>query len=238
MNADVVAFKKQLEDRGTKGLVVDIDETISWTFHYMAGELAKLHGNPQNLTEEELCERIVAQDIPFWKVEEVQAWMASALESEEITEEYPIIEGSDEAIERVDRVIPVVGYLTLRKTLIRDATKRWLKKHGFPDKPVITRPDDLETKGMRWKAETLAYLYPQVIGSIDDTPEIINYLPGDYRGTIFLYRQAYYEAHYGNRDHTRRDLNIIPCDTWDDVYEKVVEHRASLERAADRCSFP
>jgi hypothetical protein len=46
-----------------KGLVIDLDETFSWTIHYMAGELAKLYGNPQNLSVEELRERIIAHDI-------------------------------------------------------------------------------------------------------------------------------------------------------------------------------
>jgi hypothetical protein len=217
MNADIVAFKKQLKDRGTKGLVIDLDETLSGTIHYMVGELAKLYGNPQNLSVEELRERIIAHDIPFWKLEEVQKWGLQALESEEMAEEYPIIEGSDKAVAKIDQVIPVVGYLTLRQTSIRNATRRWLKKHGFPDEPVITRPNNLKLEeGMKWKADTLAYLYPQAIGLIDDTLDIFNYLPGSYQGTIFL---------YGKTDYPKSDLNIIPCKTWDDVYQKVIEHQ-------------
>ncbi|WP_368487504.1 hypothetical protein [Clostridium sp. BJN0013] len=220
MNSNIVAFKKQLENSGTKGLVIDLDETLSWTIHYMAGELAKRYGNPQNLSVEELRERMIAHDVPFWNVEEIRKWGLLALESEEMTEEYPIIEGSDKAVEKIDHVILVVGYLTLRQTSIRDATKRWLKKHGFPDAPVITRPNNLKLEeGMKWKADTLAYLYPQVIGLIDDTLDIFNYLPGSYKGTIFL---------YGQTDYPKSDLNIIPCKTWDDVYKKVVEHKASL----------
>ncbi|QBD83523.1 hypothetical protein EPA93_19955 [Ktedonosporobacter rubrisoli] len=168
---------------------------------------------------------MVARDFPFEKPEEALKWMILALQSEEITEEYPIIEGSDKAVERINQVIPVVGYLTLRETSIRNATKRWLRKHGYPNEPIITRPDNTRIgEGMKWKAETLAYLYPQVIGSIDDTPDIINYLPDSYKGTFFL---------YGNRTSSRSDLDIIPCNSWDDVYKKVVEYQASLlERAA------
>ncbi|ATW28754.1 hypothetical protein DCMF_19535 [Candidatus Formimonas warabiya] len=158
-----------------------------------------------------------ARDIPFWNVEEVRKWGIQALESEEMTEEYPIMEGSDKAVEKINHVIPVVGYLTLRQTSVRDATKRWLAKHGFPDEPVITRPNNLKLEdGMKWKADTLAYLYPQVIGSIDDTLDIFNYLPSSYKGTIFL---------YGQTDYPKSDLNIIPCKTWDDVYKKVIEHQ-------------
>lgn len=224
MNADTIAFKKQLEDSGTKGLVIDLDETLSWTVYYMAGELAKLYGNPENLSVEELCARMLAHDVPFWNLEEIRKWGLQALESEEMTEGYPIIKGSDKAIEKIDHVIPVVGYLTLRQTSIRDATKRWLKKHGFPDVPVITRPNNLKLEeGMKWKADTLAYLYPHVIGSIDDTLDIFNYLSSSYKGTIFL---------YGQTDYPKSTLNIIPCKTWDDVYKKVVEHQATLQGTA------
>ncbi len=226
MNPAIVAFKEQLKNSGRRGLVVDLDETIAWAIHYMAGELAKLFGNPLKLSVDQLRERIIAHDIPFWDLEEVRKWGMHALESPEITEEYPIIEGSDKAIERIGHVIPVVGYLTLRQTSVRDATKRWLKKHGFPDEPVITRPNSLKLEeGMKWKAETLAYLYPQVIGSIDDTLDIFSHLPSSYKGTIFL---------YGQTDYPESDLNVIPCKTWDDVYERVVEHQASLERTAGR----
>ena len=156
----IVAFKEQLKDKGMKGLVIDLDETLSNTIHYWAPELVKSFGNPQNLSTEEIIKRIYAQDVPFWKLEELQKWIILALKSEEMTEVYPIIEGSDQAVKRINQVIPVAGYLTIRETCIRGATRRWLKKHGFPDEPVITRPDGLKTGGHQWKAEVLVYLYP------------------------------------------------------------------------------
>jgi hypothetical protein len=224
INTDIVAFKKQLKDKGTQGLVIDLDETLSGTVHYMAGELARLYGNPLNLSIEELCERMNAHDVPFWKLEEIREWGLQALESAEMTEAYPIIAGADQAVAKIVQVIPVAGYLTLRQTSVRNATERWLKKHGFPAAPVITRPDDLKlAAGMKWKADTLAYLYPQVSGLIDDTLDIFNYLPSNYQGTIFL---------YGQTDYPQSDLNIIPCKTWDDVYKKVVEHKATFQRTA------
>jgi len=65
MMEHIAVFKKQLKDSGTKGLVIDLDETLSWTIHYMAGELAKRYGNPQNLSAEELRERMIADIPPF-----------------------------------------------------------------------------------------------------------------------------------------------------------------------------
>ena len=225
MNSNVIDFKQQLKNSGTNGLVIDLDETLSWTMQYWVLELVKIFGNPRNLSVDEIIERIVAQDIPFEKPEEALQWMIRALKSEEITEAYPIIEGSDKAVEKINQVIPVVGYLTLRETSIRNATARWLRKHGFPEKPVITRPDDLKAgEGMKWKAKALAYLYPQVIGTIDDTPDIVKYLPSDYKGSIFL---------YGDRPYPRSDLNVIRCVTWDEAYKKVVENKALLLQTAE-----
>ncbi len=231
MNADIVAFKRQLESRETNGLVIDIDETVSWTQPQLVRELLKLFGNPRNLSVEEACESMArTRELPFEKPEAAIKWIVRALNSEERVEEYPIVKGSSEAVERIDRIIPIVGYLTLRRTRVRNATKRWLNKHGFPDAPVITRPNNLKTgEGMKWKARTLAYLYPQVIGIIDDNPDILDHLPSSYKGTIFL---------YGNPDYAGGDLDVVPCGMWDDVYMKVVEHQASLERTAGRARPP
>ncbi len=91
MNVDIAAFKKQLENSGTKGLVIELDETLASSIYHMAGELAKLYGNPLNLSVEELCERMTEHDVPFWKLEVIREWGLKALESEEITEAYPII---------------------------------------------------------------------------------------------------------------------------------------------------
>lgn len=67
------------------------------------------------------------------------------------------------------------------------------------------KPRLLDQEGMKWKAKILAYLYPQVIGIIDDNPDIIDYLPSSYEGTIFL---------YGNPVYPGGDLDVIPCGTW------------------------
>lgn len=59
-----VTFKERLKDKGIKGFVISIDETLSGTVYYMAGKLARLYGNPKNLSVEELREKILAHDIP------------------------------------------------------------------------------------------------------------------------------------------------------------------------------
>lgn len=78
---------------------------------------------------------------------------------------------------------------------------------------------------MKWKADTLAYLYPQVIGLIDDTLDIFSFSPSSYQGAIFL---------YGKTNYPLSVLTVIPCKTWDDVYMKVTEHKASLQRTAEK----
>lgn len=52
-------FKERLKDNVTKGLAIGLDETLSGTVYYMAGKLARLYGNPPNLTVEELRKKIM-----------------------------------------------------------------------------------------------------------------------------------------------------------------------------------
>lgn len=217
--ADISALKNRLAATGRRGLVVDLDETISATIEHWAAELLEVFGNPGNLSPHDVVRRMSNGDIPFDNPEEVTEWMIRALASEELTESYPIIEGADIALAKIDRVVPVVGYLTIRQDAVRAATQRWLTAHGFPDGPVITRPDGMQAGGMQWKAATLAALHPHVVAAIDDTADFIQYLPDDYPGTIFL---------YGKPDHAQDRVDVVPCPTWDDVYARVAERRDLL----------
>ncbi len=229
ISADIVAFKKRLEESGTKGLVIDIDETLSNSALYMAGELGRLYGNPLNLSDEELFERLLDRNVPFWDINVIREWGQVAMESAEIVEKYSVKEGAGKAVSKINDIIPMVGYLTLRPESIKDVSARWLKKHGFPEVPVLARPNSIKltdgSMGMQWKAAVLDYLYPQITGLIDDTLEIYTYLPSNYKGTIFLYNK---------KPRPKRELNTISCKTWDDVYREVVENKEVMRIAALR----
>ena len=60
-------------------------------------------------------------------------------------------------------------------------------------------------------------MYPEIVGIVDDHPSLPDNMSSDYKGVIFL---------YDNTEHARKDLNVIPCKTWDDVYTAVLDYKA------------
>ena len=219
MSEDLKKLKENLKNKIVKGLALDIDETLSWTISYWVEKLQDKFGNPENLSVQEITEKYrFTQNVPYWQTKEALDWMEKARKSNEIQEILPLIEGSNKVVDKINKIIPIAAYVTIRSESVIPGTRKWLNKHGFPDAPVIAKPELISIeKGSKWKAQALKYLYPQIIGIIDDNPSIIDYLGEDYKGYVFL---------YDNIDHPKISRAIIPCKTWEDVYIKV---RATLK---------
>ncbi len=60
----------------------------------------------------------------------------------------------------------------------------------------------------------LEYLYPQIVGIVDDNPGLTNFFGKKYKGVVYL---------YDNVETKRKDINIIPCENWEMVAKKVKE---------------
>jgi 5'(3')-deoxyribonucleotidase len=196
-----------------KGLAVDIDETLSWTIGYWITELQRMFGNPENLTVKEMIEKYrYTQNIPYYQKSEILEWIDQKINSNETQESLPLIEGSSAYLKKINKIIPIVSYITIRPERVKEGTKNWLSKHNFPLAPVICRPNELvNSNGHKWKAEVLKKLYPQVLGIIDDNAKLLEFLSPNYQGTVFLY------DHHDN-------LNFpfaIACQNWLDVYQEV-----------------
>ncbi len=211
----VKKLKTGLVKNKIKGLALDIDDTLSFTWSYWAQSLQEKFGGPKDLSLTEIRTKYqLVQNVPHWQSREAYEWMEMARKSNEIQELLPLIENSNKMVERIDKIIPVVCYLTIRGQSVIPGTEKWLRKHGFPKAPVIAKPDDLPLEeGSIWKAETLRFLYPHVLGIIDDNPALINYLDASYKGTIFL---------YNNLEIPQTPLKVIQCKNWEDIPEKVV----------------
>lgn len=209
-------LKKDLLRSKVKGLALDIDETLSFTALYWVDKLSKKFGNPDNLTARQLLEQYtLIQRYPHFKNDKAQAWMKRARSSNKLQEELPIIENANNVVNKINKIVPIVCYLTVRPDSVLEGTTRWLNKHNFPKAPIITRPKNIYySKGSKWKAEILTYLYPQVLGIVDDSPYLIDKMPQSYKGTVFLYD---YHKNYIKRD------NLIYCKDWETVLEKVRE---------------
>lgn len=197
-----------------KGIALDIDETLCATNHFWIESLANLFGNPDSLSREEIISKYrYTQNVPFWQEPEALAWMDHARNSDAMQEVLPLIENANHIVNQLQKVVPISAYITIRPQEVRNGTHKWLAQHGFPDAPLIMRPEHVaHAEGNKWKADTLVSLYPKVWGIIDDNPSLIEHLPEGYKGTIFLY------------DHTvvhKPGIDIVPIKAWKDVFEAV-----------------
>src|SRR3989339_251105 len=153
-----------------QGLAVDIDETLSWTVGHWVEQMQNKFGNPENLSVKELIEKYrYTINVPYWQSDEAMKWIDSQISSNEVQENLPLIEESNIYLDKINQIIPVSAYITVRPQSIIKGTKRWLDKHNFPDAPIICRPTDIIFEnGNKWKAEILNELYPKIKGIIDD----------------------------------------------------------------------
>lgn len=211
---EIIALKKKLKQNGVCGLALDIDETLSFTIGGLVDGLIKQFGNPENLTAEEIVKKYKHTDkIPYWQGKECDLLIDKILTDEKIQKDLPLIKNANSLANKVAKIIPIVSYITIRPRIIFEATKHWLKKNNFPKAPTILKPKNISRRmGNKWKAKVLEYLYPEVLGIVDDNPNLVKNLSKGYKGTIFLY------------DHTeteRKDIKVIPCKDWNRVLVEV-----------------
>lgn len=202
-----------------QGLALDIDDTLCHTGVRIIQALQKQFGNPEGLTADEIRIKYPHTSlIPYWNTPEHHIWKLQLIEMDELYEDADIITNANHIIEKIDSLLPISCYITARPEGTTEASKRWLKRHNFPDRPVISKPNAVPyEEGNKWKAKLLTEHHPDIIGIVDDNSGIIKALPQDYKGTVFLY------SHLENNFET--SINVIPCETWDHVYEKITSLR-------------
>ncbi|MDP3837101.1 MAG: hypothetical protein Q8Q67_03290 [bacterium] len=196
------------------GIAVDIDETLSWTIGYWIEEMQKKFGNPENLTIKEMVEKYrYTQNVPYWQHEEALEWVDLKINSNETQEMLPLIDGSSAYLKKINKIVPIVAYITARPERVIEGTRKWLNKHKFPEAPVICRPNEVESsKGNEWKAKVIESLYPNVWGIIDDNAKLLDFLSADYKGKVFMYE------HGDNLGYPF----AIACKDWLTVYEQIL----------------
>lgn len=200
--------------KGIQGLALDIDETLSGTNRAWFRQMQLCFGNPECLSVEELVTKYrYAEKVPYWQGKEVDKWIYEHLKSDSFQEELPVIEQSQETVWEINRMIPISLYLTIRPESVLNGTKKWLKKNNFPEAEVIAKPDCIPfEEGLPWKAKMLEFLYPEIIGIVDDNPGLPNSLSPTYQGRIYL---------YSNSDHPKKGPQIIPCLTWKEILVQI-----------------
>ncbi len=210
----ITTFKQNLATSNSKGLVLDIDETLSWTIGYWIEQMQKKFGNPENLSIREMAIKYrYTQNVPYWQTPDALNWMEQARENDKMQESMTLIADANHYVQEISSIIPLVGYLTTRPRTVIEGTRKWLARHNFPKLDVLARPAEVTSEdGDKWKAATLDFLYPQVVGIIDDKLAVANSLPESYQGTFFL---------YGSSSCKPTLRKIIPCQSWPDVYAQI-----------------
>ena len=213
MKDEIIRLKNQLDVENKKGIALDIDETLSFSdnqwFEYMLR-----FNNPEGLSVEELVKKYkFFEEVPFWQTKEALDYGQEILHSNEFQEKLPLIENSNHIVNEINRIVPIVVYITARPEAVRKGTITWLKKHGFPAADVLMRPLDIDFDFRNiWKAQILEELYPEISGIVDNDPKLADNLSKNYKGILYL---------YDNHSHQRKDIKIVPCKTWENVFDKI-----------------
>ena len=218
INKEIVALKKRLKKNKIQGLALDIDETLSFTIGYMVEKLMEGLGNPENLTIGEIIKKYKHTDkIPYWQGEKAEEILEIIRNSNQVQRGLPLIKNANSTVNKINKIVPISAYITVRPKIILNGTKLWLQKNNFPEATVITKPDKILRKdGNQWKAKVLEYLYPEILGIVDDNPDLVKYLSKNYKGTVFL---------YDNTEILNKDIRVISCKDWETVLLNIGECR-------------
>ncbi len=214
-------FKNNLMEKNTSGLVLDVDETLSWTIGVWVKEMQLKFGNPEGLTIREMVDKYrYVQEVPYWQSDEAKIWVADHITDNEMQKNIEQIKGASIYVNKINNIVPIVAYLTTRPQSVVDGTAYWLEKNNFPDVEILARPIEVpRAEGNLWKAGVLEYLYPQVVGIVDDNIAVAQYLHADYQGKFFL---------FNHQDAVDLAIEVINCPTWPDVYAYVEAGKISL----------
>jgi 5'(3')-deoxyribonucleotidase len=208
-------LKEELLRRKTRGLALDIDDTLCQTDNHWVTCMSARFGNPEGLTRRTLVERYGCfEKVPQWQSEEAAATIIGFQHSSDFVRTIPAVEGAARAVKEITQTIPIVAYITARPHKVFEGTIEWLKKEGFPEAPIVFRPEEItHAEKHIWKASVLHDLYPLVEGIIDDHPGLSGQLERlGYRGTLYVYKSGC------DMDATDQELIF---ETWDEIAQTI-----------------
>lgn len=216
-----------IDHKNTKSLIVskqgfalDIDETLSWTLGTWVGEMQKEIGNPENLTVKEIIKKYrYTFNVPYWQTEKAKIFIDKLRNSNELQTKLELMPNALEGANELNKLVPVVAYITTRPEAVREGTLKWLKMYKFPQAELIMRPKEvLVTEANTWKAKILEDLYPSVLGIVDDNPDVVEKISSSYKGVVFMFE---------NSTSSRNDIEVYPCEDWDEVISKAKEWKTN-----------
>ncbi|KAL7562892.1 hypothetical protein ACA910_000265 [Epithemia clementina (nom. ined.)] len=219
----VTEFKKHMAGKPA-GLVIDIDETLSATNVAWFERLVELFGlPPEGLDIPQLIQKYsLAQNVPHWNSQEAALdWMKCQRDSLEAQKGLPLIPWACDGVNVLAQIVPILGYLTVRPVRVVEPTIQWLRENGFPQVPVIAKPNNVPfAQGNEWKGQVLRELISSgITGIVDDNPKVSIHAGADYPGILFLFGHSRCPA---GAEHA------IPCETWDSLVNEAGARRDKL----------
>ncbi len=182
-------FKEMARFAYRQALAWDIDGTLAVGEAYWHQLLCERFGNPAGLTfEEALAKYRYLQLVPQWNNPEAHAFMHELATSAETHLNLPVMPGALEAVKKIHTQKYVTGcYLTARLETMEECSAAWGKNNGFPHAPVFARPADVAvTDSARWKAEVLEFLYPEIVGIVDNDRHLPRHFDPGYQGRLWI----------------------------------------------------
>lgn len=218
MKQEAEKLKAELAALGVRGIALDVDDVLADTRGQFAELFVARYGALSGLTMPEAKRRYWwanqwAELLPPELAAEARTWAFKWLHSDAAQYDVPLVENAHAMVQQISAIAPIVAYITARPVQVLPGTRAWLRKHAFPDRPVIARASADFPPSDNWKADMLSDLYPEVSAIVDDNIGLIAALPVGYRGTVYLYDCENYDG--------RSDVRVVVCPTWDDVYAAV-----------------
>jgi 5'(3')-deoxyribonucleotidase len=189
VDKQIVDFKNNLVSNKLSGIALDIDETLAYTKKHWFEILNKKFGNPENLSLDELLAKYMySQNVPYWQHKEALDMMQGFREDNSMHESIDLIDGAVEAVNEIHSRIPVCCYISARPQKVYQSTESWLYRNGFPRAEIILKPNSLPLENsFDWKSDILKFVFPEVVGIIDDNPlQVSSLVNCGYSGKIWL----------------------------------------------------
>lgn len=220
--ATVRELKKRLRAKSVHGLALDIDDTLSYTDHHYFKVMAEFI-NPEKLTEDQIIEKYGRfRRVPYWQSEKAFRIEKKLMHSGDFHAAIPPIEDASRIIRKIDKVLPIVAYITARPASTYKGTQKWLERYRFPNVPIIFRSSRTDHPGRHsWKADVLKALYPEVLGIVDDHPKLKRELrDARYKGKLLLYDNGKNEKTYHSR--------LVHFKNWQEILTEVEKFKQSV----------
>lgn len=200
-------------------IALDIDETLAWTIGHRVKELQKIFWNPEKLSVEEMIAKYrYTQNVPYRQTDEAIQRMHDSMHSNQLQKKLPIIQWAKEWVNKINEIVPIAAYITVRPTIVWEWTKIRLKESWFPDAPIIMKPESIpKEEGNKRKALVLEKLSPKILGIVDDNDGLVEHITKEYPWIIFLYSHDKVKEEH-------QEKNVIACKSRSDVYQEVKKY--------------